>query len=381
MELSTIFQFIEKDIVGAGIPDAIAKDSRLQFGTETQPFWLAKYLPVENKENNEIYEEITRIGTFVANDGSPLSPPQIKRTAEGLGLRVRLAHIDIATQMDARDMRTLGRLLKQGDRSVAVAFVINWITRTLRFAIEAKAELQRAEAFCNATVTITPMDGAPYVVQMPNPPGHRVTVPSGAAAAPAGWYSPTFDPIQETLVPIKLMMQSKGYEPMAIITSSRIAGALQMNPNVSQYGRGLVVQDGNVVSSGGMASDAHVNVVLQANGLPPMMRYDRFYQTQTGSARFFPEDKFLIIGATGRDFEVEVPDDRGRILRRELIMNTLGFTGRGVSEGQTNPGAVITVKTSDTKPVGVWGEGYSESFPIILDYEAVACVTVPALAA
>jgi hypothetical protein len=52
-----------------------------------------------------------------------------------------------------------------------------------------------------------------------------------------------------------------------------------------------------------------------------------------------------------------------------------------VSEGQTKPGAVITVKTSDVKPVGCWGESYAESFPVILDYEAVACVTVPALAA
>ncbi len=381
MELSTIFKFIEKEIVGTDIPNRIAKDARLQFGTETQPFLFAKYLPVENKENNEIYEEITRIGTFIANDGSPLSPPQIKRSSEGLGLRVRLAHIDIATQMDARDMRTLGRLLNQGDRAVAVQFVVNWITRTLRFSVEAKAEVQRAEAFCNATVTITPMDGAPYLVQMPNPPGHRVTVPSGTAAAPTGWYSPNFDPIQETLVPIKLMMQAKGYEPMVIITSSRIAGALQMNPNVSQYGRGLIIQDGNLTTASGIASDAQVNVVLQANGLPPMMRYDRFYQTQTGSARFFPDDKFLIIGATGRDAQIEVPDDRGRILRRELIMNTLGYTGRGVSEGQTKPGAVITVKTSDVKPVGCWGESYAESFPVILDYEAVACVTVPALAA
>lgn len=378
-DLSTIAQFVEKEIVGTGIINAIAKDSRLQFGTETMPFWFAKYLPVENKENNEIFEEITRIGTFIADDGSPLSPPQIKRSTEGVGLRVRLGHIDTATQMDGRDMKTLGRLLKQGDRSVAVQFVVTWITRTLRFAIEAKAEKQRTEAMCNGSVTITPIDGLPYVIQMPNPAGHRVTVPSGTAAARTGWYDPAFDPIQSTLVPLKLMMQAKGYEPFAIVTSSRIAGVLQTNPNVSQFGNGFVVRNNALVQSPAIASDAQVNSVLMANGLPMIMRYDRFYQTQIGSSRFFPEDKLLIIGATGRTSEVEVPDDRGRLLRRQLINNVLGYTGRGVSEGQVAPGAVITVKTSDVKPVGCYGEAYAESFPVLLDYEAVVCITIPPL--
>lgn len=366
----------------------IARNPILQFGTETQPLILARYLPVVQRETNEIYEEIVRIGTFIADDGAPLSPPQMKQTAQGIGFRVRLGHIDISAQMDAQDLRTLGRLINQGrDRSLAVEFVTEWLIRVIRLAIELKAEKQRAEALCDAVVTVTPMDAPPYTINLPNPPGHRITVPSGTTAAPTGFYSPTFDPIQNTLVPLRILLQNKGAEPIAIITSSRIAGVLQTNPNVARYGAGLIALP---TATGDLtfenrplsANDAVLNGILQANGLPPIIRYDRFYPLQGGGqARLFPDDKLLIIGASGRSQTLEIPDDQGRILRRELINNTLGYYGEGVSLGETEPGMVITVKSSDLKPRSVYAEGYREGFPVFLDHENVAVVTVPALAA
>ncbi|MGH7998308.1 MAG: hypothetical protein ACREPR_02450 [Brasilonema sp.] len=65
----------------------IARNPILQFGTETQPFILARYLPVVQRDTNEIYEEITKIGTFIADDGAPLSPPQMKQTGQGMAFR------------------------------------------------------------------------------------------------------------------------------------------------------------------------------------------------------------------------------------------------------------------------------------------------------
>jgi hypothetical protein len=61
----------------------------------------------------------------------------------------------------------------------------------------------------------------------------------------------------------------------------------------------------------------------------------------------------------------------------QVIENVFGYYGVGVSDGQTEPGAVITTRYSDVKPVGIYAEGYHEGFPVLLEPEAMVVVTIP----
>lgn len=380
MDLTTIFEYIDQYLKG-GYIRTIASDPRVQFGTERRPLLLARFLPVVRTETNTLVDEILRFGDqMVADDGTPLSPPQIKRPpAAGLPMTTRLGHIDIASQMTAEEMRKLGNLLNGTDRAAAQAFVSRWLTTHIRLAIEVKAELQRAQAIADAQVTITNKDGDTLTIPLPNPAGHRVTVPSGSVAAPAGWYAPTFDPFVDSILPMKRFLNGKGYQVIAIIYSSRIEGALMSNPTVINRsgGGGIIVSSTGVITPVvGSTSETGLANLFRSHGLPVPTVYDRFYSTQLGSYRYFDDSKMIFICDTGQDQEIEYMTEQG--MKRELLNDTLGYYGEGISAGQLTPGTVITLKTSDVKPVGVYCEGYREGFPIIKVPEAIAVITVPA---
>jgi hypothetical protein len=84
----------------------------------------------------------------------------------------------------------------------------------------------------------------------------------------------------------------------------------------------------------------------------------------------------IFVCNTGKDVDLEYPTEQG--LKRELIGDVLGYYGEGISPGQLTPGTVITLKTSDVKPVGIYCEGYREGFPVIQIPEAIATITIPA---
>ena len=379
MELGTIFEFIDSFIKG-GYIRLIATDPRIQVGTQRRPLLFARYLPVIQQDTNTLVDEILRFGEIIADDGSPLSPPQIKRPpAAGLPMTTRLGHVDIAIQMTGEDMKKLGNLLNRNDRAAAQAFVARWLTSNVRLAIESKAELQRSQAIANASVAVVNKDGDTLTINIPNPAGHRVTVPSGTVAAPTGFYGADFDPFVDSILPMKRMLAGKGFEVVAIIYSSRIEGAMMANPTVIRRmgGGGVVVTStGQIQSVIGSATEAGLAALFRANGLPVPQVYDRTYGTQLGSYRYLDDSKMIFICATGQDQEIEFMTEQG--IRRELLGDTLGYYGEGISDGQLTPGMVITLKTSDVKPVGVYCEGYREGFPVIKVPEAIAVITVPA---
>ncbi|MGH8000417.1 MAG: hypothetical protein ACREPR_13540 [Brasilonema sp.] len=371
MDITSILEFIRK-YATPDLLNLIARKPEVQFGTPARPFLLANYLPVVQKDTNYIVEDIMRVvGEMIANDSSPLSPPQIKKQAKGLSMAVALSHIDIADQYDGSELKTLGQMLNGSDSSIAEAKIRDWLTNNLRLSLEAKTELQRSQAIALGQVTVTPMDGAPFTVDFPSDPGNRVTVPSGTIAAPTGFYSQTTNPIIQYLVSGRISLQNQGYEPRALIGSSKIAGVISQNPMVLAAGGSIIINSsGNLQQTITQVSDAQLNAQLLANGLPPFTRYDRRYRTQTGTSRYFPENYLVLIGATGRDTEIiDYTDERD--LKRQLIGDTLGYVGEGICDGQTQPGAVITVKTSELKPVGVYGEAYTNRFPLLLDYNAI----------
>lgn len=378
MDLTSIFEFIAAFIKG-GFIRTIAQDPRIQFGTERRPLLLAQYLPVVSTNTNVLVDEILRFGELIADDGSPMSPPQIKRPpAAALPMTTRLGHLDIAIQMSGEDMQRLGNLLTGTDRAAAQGFVARWLTTNVRLALESKAELQRAQAIADARVTIVNKDGDTLQINIPNPQGHRVLVPSGSLTAPGGWYLDGYDPLVNDILPMKQFLASKGYVIRAIIYSSRIEGVLLSNDTIIRRSGGggfVFTSTGQIQPTIGSTNQSALAALFASNGLPVPQVYDRFYNTQLGSYRYISDDKMIFICSTGQDREIEFMTEQG--LKRELLGDVLGYYGEGISAGQVQGGTVITLKTSDVKPVGIYCEGYREGFPVIQHPEAVGVITIP----
>jgi hypothetical protein len=277
--------------------------------------------------------------------------------------------------MNARDMKRLGNLLNSNDRAPAEEFLSRWLTRAIRMGLAEKQEAQRWQLLSDAAVTVNYLDQPARTLSFPNlnPAGHRVTVPSGTVAAPAGWYSATFDPMRETIVPLKIILEQLGYMVSRIITSTKIRdGVLASNEAMMRRsGATLITNDaGGLQTIDRNLSD--VGTRFLANGLPAPEVYNLVYKTQLNQRRFLDENKFIMICGTGRDAEIDLGDDGIRV-----IENTLGYYGVGVSDGQPAPGQVITTRYSDLKPVGIYAEGYLEGFPVLLDPECIVVVTIP----
>ena len=379
MDLTRIIGFLN-EFQTSGRLALVANDPRISFGEENRPLLLARYLPPRLSLTNVIIEEIVRFGQLIANDGNPLSPPQKKSPpVASLPMTVQLGHIDIAIQMGAKDWHDLGVLINGTDQSVAEDFIARWLTRNVRLAIESKAESQRAQALANATVVVSIMDRDDFDVALNNPTGHRLTIASGTVAAPAGWYLSTYDPFIEDILPMKRFLADKGYEVMSIIYSSRIEAALLSNDMVTRRmpgGVSLVVDSGGQLTSVvGSSSQMGLGNVFRMHGLPAPIIYDQRYSTQLGSFRYLGDENMLFLCATGQTENLVYPTEIG--LQSQIVEDTLGYYGIGVSAGHPEPGLIITPEARMTKPVGLMVEAYQDSFPVITQPEAIACLKIP----
>ena len=379
MDLVRLTQFLG-EFQASGRLAIIANDTRISFGDENRRLLLSRYLPPRLSPTNVIIEEIVRFGQAIANDGNPLSPPQKKAPpVASLPMTVKLGHIDIAMQMGAKDWHDLGVLVNQTDQSAAEDFIARWLTRNVRLAIESKAELQRGQALTNAAVVVSPMDMDDFTISLPDPAGHRLTIPSGTIAAPAGWYLSTYDPFYEDILPMKRFLADKGCEVMSIIYSSRVEGVLLSNDTVTRRmpgGVSLVVDSvGQLTSVMGASSQSGLGAVFQANGLPVPVVYDQRYSTQMGSFRYIGDENMLFICATGQSENLVYPTESG--LKSQIVEDTLGYYGIGVSAGHSEPGLNISQEIRTSKPVGYKVEAYQDSFPVITQPEAIACLKIP----
>lgn len=383
--MADLLDFI-KDYNDRRLGDAVARNFTFQFGLENNPLMLARYLPLMPSSNNVIEEDLGRLeGALIAGDGEALSPPQMKQSAGGGSVTVKLGHIDTARQMNAREMQRLGQLLDANDTARAEAFYTNFLLTSIRIGMELKAEKQRAEILCDAQVTVQYLNQSERTIDFPNlrPSGSRVTVPSGTEASPAGWYNDTYDPLEEDILPKARELKAKGYRINAIIGSSyMIDSVLGMNKKIQERAGGQTVintTNGQLETyNRGLGINGTAAGAFTAVGLPVPMTYDSHYRTQTARNRIFPENKLLMLCTTGRDQELyeDYLLDDGSDIDQQIITDTFGYYGVGVSAGQTSPGAVITSEYKMLKPVGVYAEGYREGFPVLQEPEAIVCFTV-----
>ena len=346
----------------------VTDNPQAQFGTETRTYLGANLLPERNVPENAFVEDAIRYRTVIANSGTRYSPSQKK--GEGLitgAFTVVLGESDIAREFTSRDYDALLTVLSSGQSMQAMVTMLRWVDTVINRALVELNEAQRWNAICGASVVRKGDNGYTETVAYSNPAGHRT-------AAGGQWSLDTYDPYED-LLGKQQMLSDKGYTVNRIIMDRASMNKLLRNANVVGRLNNVVVTTGAgggqplETRSRGRVTQADLNQMLAADGLPPLETYDLTYNDEAGTKRFFPANTCAMISTTGRDESILVGE------QLDLIENTLGYTAIGRPAGQSKSGRVVRMEAFDNKPPRVEAEGWQTALPVITEPEAIAIIS------
>jgi len=348
-----------------------------QFGTQTDPYLLATILPEQNRDENMYTETQVKYRSFLAQAGSYYSPAQLNAGGELVGsFRVEFGKTDQADQVTAQDYTNLMKLLRARQSREALLAALRWFDVHLLQPHLDLNEKYRADMLLNARVDRLGSNGYREIVEYPNPTGHRVTVPSGSVASPAGWYSTgsTYDPFEDIFSMVD-RLDKAGYRCNRILTGGRkLISVLGKNPVVRQRTSRITVSSAGDVEAtlGGRATAAQVNAYLNEEGIPPIEIYRKSYHTRdTGEKLFIPDNKLLFLCTTGRTELVDLAN------RQVLeLPNSLGYFGIGICAGEFRPGRVVNTEERNLYPGGFYAEAIQMGLPVNLHPQAVGVVEI-----
>ena len=326
----------------------------LTLGLAARRYLGATVLPVRVVRENAFRDTSIAYRTVMANTGTRYSPVVIEKGAMVGSMLVELGEIDIGSTFTAQEYDALVEILGAGRSMEAQAELLQWAMRTLALPVQERLEKQRWEALDDAQVIREGANGYEEVVDYPNPAGHRI---SGGSLL-----DPDIDPV-EVLLTQQQLLASKGYETGRIITSLKAANLFARHPKV----RAAIGGEGSTVPV--RVTRERVNEYLADNILPAIEVYDLTTRKRDGTVvRCKRENAMTLVADTGRDAQVDLPDDI-----RELP-NTLGYAAIGRAAGQPTSGIVTLVEYRNKKPVGLYGESYATGGVVVQDPEAVAVV-------
>lgn len=350
-----------------------ANDPTLQFEAG-QELLFSRYLPEQTVESNSFRDWGIKFRTQVANASTRYSPPQKKGNMLVGSVQVELSDSDAATELTMEAYESFLNILQRNDSQQAIATLIRWFETGVSRALAILREVYRVQAIADGVVKRRGANGFTEDVYFPKPSGHRITVPSGTVAAPAGWYNPTYD-ILADLKAIKLFLIRKGLRIVDIITTEKIVNeCLVPNNGIKQYGI-LTVQAPGGGTAVELQSRPEVQAMLSALaaiGIPAPKTYDLGYTDQLGWQPFMSQ-RFVIICQTDRELQLELSKDESPL----VLVNTLGYTGIGKATGQLTPGVATDIKSYTGKDARLEATGWQTSFPVIQEPEAYAVFTIP----
>ena len=374
--MPNLLERLYERLTSENVAEQLATDYNTQFGRTAiagQELVGARLLP-ERLERRDMFREVlAKQKGFVANDNSAFSPPQIKQSGFSVGsFLAELGNIDIASQFTADDIEAIIHLA-QYDDNIVFARMVDWLNESVNMAIRKKSEIQRWQAIVNGAVQIVGMDGRRYTLLYPNLPGQRRNITGGTVAAPAGWYSPTYDPFLD-LIAVRNFFSSQGRIIREIWGDADIVDAMINNAQVrSRLATSLTIVGSELRTVETFVTDEAINAYMRNQlGMPGIQKYDTVYETQTGSGFFKARGALVFVATT--DLREIYYDERGA--EQMIINNTLGYYARGRAAGEVNPGIVIRTKFRDIKPQSVYAEGVTKGLPILQDPSAVAVLNI-----
>jgi hypothetical protein len=346
----------------------IARNPLAQFGPDRRPYLGSQLLPEREVQENGYTEDGIRYKTVIANDGTRYSPVQVKDSGAMAGsFTVILGNQDIGRNFSGRDYDAFLELLRRSTgarpNQQAVLQLTNWLDVVINRALIELSEKQRWELLVNATTIRQGDNGFRETVNISNPAGHRV-------AAADLWSDPTYDPYEDITAMVQ-KLSDKGYTCNRIITSRRVMNLLARNPLMASKMLNRVVVVGGALNTGGQTrvTQADINQLFNADGIPSPELYELTYNTMTDQVRFLADDVMVFISTTGRDENIIVSTGF------EVIPDTLGYTAIGRAVGQSAPGRVVKMFPKEDKPPRIEAQGWQTSFPVITEPEAIGVIT------
>lgn len=388
----------------SGDYDRLRLDLMAQFGTESAPYLGAQILPEQIRDSNAYTEQQIRYMTILANAGSSYSPAQLNTGGRIYGeFKVNFGNTNQADQLTANEYDRLMRLIMLADDGgndnatlQAMAAVMSFLSRNILEPMLMLNELYRWQAIIDCQVKRRGSNGYAENVLYPNPAGHRVTVPGGTVANPAGWNETdgSYDPYQDFFT-AQRFLAAKGYVISQVISDFTAAHVFMRNSNViNRLGGATIVNAGGgvsrIVSSVNLAM---VNAELQANLLPTWQIYDRTYNYRsidTTNVNQIAVDRYLerspggvkthpvvLVCRTGRSVDLIDFGDRSSLPSGGVTLDdTLGYFGIGTVAGQPSPGRHFWDEVQLKHPGGLYSEVIQEGLPVITEPEAIYVINV-----
>lgn len=334
----------------------------------------ARYLPLVNREN-AFDEDGIYFRSVIAYDATRYAPVVPRGGMESEPISVRLRTNDTGAQITGRDYDVIVQLARlnriDGVERILQDFLLTQIIKPLNDLIEK----QRWAAIADGIVKRRGDSGYQEDVQYANPAGHRVTVPSGTTAAPAGWNDPNYSILNDIFA-----MADKLGVVTDMITSRRILSLMSMNNEIKAYG-GMAVTNaqGQAQTLPGRVLSDSIDNILRSNGLPGITLHEATYEQLNGTrVRYLRDTAFVMLNSSSIDPTV-VSD------RPELIApTTLGFVGNGIATAQTTNGKAVYLRVNgNRKSPNVEAEGTQVSLPVTRNAEGrqrLGVLNIPAKA-
>lgn len=384
--------------------DRLRLDIMAQFGTQLAPYLGAQILPESNRDSNAYTEQQVRYMTVLANAGSSYSPAQVNTGGRIFGeFKVSFGNTNVADNLTAGEYDKLMKLIALSvsggnDRATlqAAAQVMQFLDRSIREPMLALNELYRWQAIIDGVVKRRGSNGYAEDVNYPMPAGHRVTIPGGTIANPAGWFETdnSYDPYNDFLA-AKRFLAAKGYTISRIVSNFSAAHAFMGNSRVRDRlsGTTVVGEAGTLQRVAGSVSVDAVNAELQAMQIGRWEIYDRTFNYRdpnTANTNGIATGRFLdrMIGAvkthpvvlicqTGRDETMIDFGDRSSLPNGGITLdNTLGYYGIGTVMGQAAAGRHFYETVTEKHPGGLYAEAIQEGLPVITEPEAIYVMNV-----
>jgi hypothetical protein len=386
-------------------------DAMAQFGTEGAPYLGAELLPEQLRDENAYTEQQVRYITEIANAGSSYSPAQMNTGGRVFGeFKVSFGNTNVADQITANEYDRLMKLIMMStdggnDNATmqAMLSVMRFLDRNIREPMLMLNELYRWQAIIDGVVKRRGSNGYSEDVVYPVLPGHRVTVPGGTQAAPAGWYNPTvgaggYDAAQD-LFGAQRFLAKKGYKVNRMVSDYEAAWAFLRNPAVVNRVSGQTIVNDLGGSSQRIVGNANmdaVNSMLLGNMLPRWEIYDRTYNYRSNgnnattnvnaieTARFLERvngavktHAVVLVCSTGRNEDLIDFGDRSSLPNGGITLpDTLGYYGIGKVAGQPTSGRHMYENVIEKHPGGLYAECIQEGLPVITEPEAMFVINV-----
>lgn len=385
--------------------DRLRLDVMAQFGTESRPYLGAQLLPEQMRDSNAYTEQQVRYMTVLANAGSSYSPAQVNTGGRIFGeFKVSFGNTNVADNLTAGEYDRLMKLIALStaggnDNATvqAAAQVLRFLDQMIREPMLMLNELYRWQAIIDGVVKRRGSNGYAEDVNYPLPSGHRVTIPGGTVANPAGWFETdgSYDPYQDFFT-AQRFLAAKGYQISRIISNFTAAHTFMRNSNViNRLGGATIVNTGGTSVSrvvGSISMDS-VNAELRANMLPQWEIYDRTFNYRNPTStnqngievgRFLDRspsgvktNPVVLVCTTGRDESMIDFGDRSTLPNGGLTLpDTLGYYGIGTVAGQSSAGRHFYEKVEEKYPGGLYAEAIQEGLPVITEPEAIYVLNV-----